>query len=866
MKRGESGSPASREFRKRAEKVLRESPARATPASTAQEQNLPRLVNELQVHQIELEMQNEELSLARDEAATLLEKYRNLYDSAPAGYFTLDAGGVIRQANLAGASLLRVPREDLAGRRMALFLATESRRAFADFVDGVMSGQRGLSCDVSLPREGGEAAQVQLRGEAVEAGRECRIVMTDVTERKRSEEALRESEVNFRTLFEAITDLVMVGTPDGRTLFTNAAVTRTLGHTPDELRGMAILDLHPPDKRLEAEKIFAAMFRGERETCPLPLARKDGSLVPVETRVWFGRWSGVDCVFGISKDLTAEQEAQQRFERLFRNNPAPMALSTLPDRRFSDVNEAFLKVLGFTRDEIIGKASPELGLFANEKEQAAVARILLVDGRVADHELQVRRKDGALLDGLFSGEVISSQGRQHFLTVMIDITGRKQAEEELRLAKIAAENASLAKSLFLANMSHEIRTPMNGVIGMVGLLLDGDLDPKQRHFAELARASGESLLSLVNDILDLSKVEAGKLELEEVDFDLQKLLDDVGATVAVQCKGKGLLFLCSSEDGTPRRLRGDPHRLQQVLRNLLGNALKFTAAGEVALGAGVVPGGGADPLLRFRVRDTGIGIPSQRVESLFQNFTQVDPSTTRKYGGTGLGLAISRHLVSLMGGEIGVSSREGKGSEFWFTARLHRAQDEAEAARPLPARVPGKAIPGPDYGGSRVLLVEDNRVNQVVALAILGRMGLSVEVAGNGLEAVEALRRARYDVVLMDVQMPERDGLDATAAIRDSRTGALDPAVPIVAMTAHAMQEDRKRCLAAGMNDYVSKPIGPGPLIRVLDRYLRRGPPVEGEVLDRGGEIVDLPSSGSCLEGTDGGVRPERPIRPHEGH
>ena len=249
-------------------------------------------------------------------------------------------------------------------------------------------------------------------------------IWRDITARKQTETLLIESEANFRTFFESMTDMIVVGTPDGRILFTNAAVPRTLGYSPEELAGMRLLDLHPADKRLEAETIVTAMFRGERSSCPLPLGRKDGGLVPAETRVWFGRWDGQDCIFGISKNLTAEQDAQQRFERLFRNNPTVMALSSLPDRRFTDVNDTFLKTLGYSRGDIIGKTTDDIALFVHPEQQVAVANTLEKDGLIVNFELQVRCKNGTVLDGLFSGDVISSQGQNYFLTVMVDITER----------------------------------------------------------------------------------------------------------------------------------------------------------------------------------------------------------------------------------------------------------------------------------------------------------------------------------------------------------------------------------------------------------------------------------------------------------
>jgi PAS domain S-box-containing protein len=253
--------------------------------------------------------------------------------------------------------------------------------------------------------------------------------MIDITERNKIEEARRENEENFRTFFETVDDMIVVGTPGGRIMYANTAVSRKLGYTLPELSAMHLLDLHPAEKRQEADAIFTAMFRGERESCPLPLASKNGKLVPVETRVWFGKWNGENCVFGISKDLTAEQEAQQRFERLFRNNPAPMAISVLSHTEFTDVNDSFLNTLGYTREEVIGQACADIGLFVHPDRHEAAGEKILREGRIASVELQVRRKDGEILDGLFSGELISSQGRQHFLTVMVDITDRKRAEE-----------------------------------------------------------------------------------------------------------------------------------------------------------------------------------------------------------------------------------------------------------------------------------------------------------------------------------------------------------------------------------------------------------------------------------------------------
>jgi len=701
------------------------------------------------------------------------------------------------------------------------------------------------ACEVRMRHREGHWVWVLDRGKVVSRGADGQPEWMagthwDITDRKLAEQALRESERRFQTFMDETPVYAYIKDHSLAHIYQNRRTSELVAHhhrsdvpsAPPSAR--TVFDPATAD-RLEAADRDILEGHAERRVLEYPLQVDGVTRWLHDVKFALPLADGRRGVGGLAFDITERRTAEERVRKLalvVEQSPQGVVI-TDADARIEYVNAAFCATTGYSREEVTGHNPRLLQSGKTPVTRHAEMWRALRQGRPWKGEFHNRRKDGReYVEFAVVAPLHQPDGSvTHYVAVMEDITEKKrmgaeldayrhrledlveQRTTELQEARQRADAANAAKSAFLANMSHEIRTPLNAILGLTHLLRH-EASASQVPRLDKIDTAGRHLLSIINDILDISKIEAGKLQLERGDFALSAVLDHVRSLLTDAARAKGLALRIDN-DGVPIWLRGDATRLRQALLNYGSNAIKFTERGHVALRSSLLAESGDELLVRFEVRDTGIGIAADKLTHLFEVFEQADGSTTRRHGGTGLGLAITRELAHLMGGEVGADSLPGQGSTFWFTARLQRGHgimpatppDTPDAEQQLRLR----------HGGCRLLLVEDNAINREVALELLHGVGLTVDVAEDGVEALERARRLRYDLVLMDMQMPRLDGLGATRALRGLPNWS---DVPVLAMTANAFVEDRKACLAAGMNDFVAKPVDPSWLYALLLKWL----------------------------------------------
>jgi two-component system, sensor histidine kinase and response regulator len=781
----------------------------------------------------------EELVHARADARRLADALADIQASQALLFATLDAAddGIVAFQfdsealfyNTAFVTMWRLDEGKLAGLRREELIALQSAQARNpdELVElGSRFDVESEDCSV-IELKDGRMLERHARPQLVNGKSVGRVVVyRDITERMQFEQRM----MFHHVVVESSGPMIWLDWERRRVTYANRAACEMLGYHADELVDLHIGEL---DCRFSPERIApldqSLRASGKPVNFRTVYRRKSGGQLHIDATASLTRHADRDIYIVSFKDISEQKAAarekarQQQLLRALIDSIPDIISYRDPNGMFLGCNEAFAALRGPDATDVVGHTPEELfPPYRAEVIRTRDQEVLASQHRAVVEET-VTYPDGteALLETVRSPLRDQRGNLLGILAVGRNITQRKIIEEEIRRAKDVAEEATRAKSDFLANMSHEIRTPMNAIIGMSHLALKTDLTPRQRDYLTKVESSSHHLLGIINDILDFSKVEAGKLDIEYAEFDLAKVIDHVADLVGHKAAAKGLEFLLDIAPQVPQRLLGDSLRVGQILINYANNAVKYTDHGRIVVSVRMDQRGHDEALLHFSVSDTGIGLTPQQQALLFQSFQQADSSITRKYGGTGLGLAISKNLAHLMGGEVGVESRFGKGSTFWFTIRaglVHHTGLTVPAGltslgAPLDMMLPANS------DGTRVLLVEDNEINQLVAQEILRDAGYIVEVAENGRIAVDMVQQRDWDVVLMDMQMPVMDGLEATQCIRKLANRA---SLPIIAMTANAMQRDRERCLAAGMNDFVTKPVDPEELFKVLMKWAQR--------------------------------------------
>ncbi len=757
---------------------------------------------------------------------------QSVIQSTPDGISVKDAQGRYLLVNSTVVATMGVPAQRILGQRAEDFLPAGEAAELAALDAQVLRSGRPMTFEHVVTTASGPRCFQSVRGPVMgPAGQVVAVfVMSrDITEQRAAAADLAQSDIRLRLTLEALRDGLWDWDVDSGRVFRSPRCHELLAREPAEDDGsIAFFEstVHPED--LPAVRAtFEAHLRGETDSIAFEF-RLNSDRVPerwlsgrarVVARAPDGR---PQRVVGTLADVTGRRQAlaASRKQQAQLTGIIDSAMDAIvmidADQRIALFNPAAEAMFGRSAADTIGALLHHLMPPDVAQVHGALVDAFGVSAKVTRRMGGARPISGLRADGsTFPIEAsiarLEANGQRYYTAILRDVSQREIDQK----ARSDAEQANRSKTAFLANMSHEIRTPMNAIIGLTHLMRRAHPSPQQAERLDKIDVAGQHLLAIINDILDVSKIEAGQVQLESVDFNPSAVVDNVQSLIAEQARLKGLRVTVDTS-AMPTWLRGDPTRLRQALLNYAGNATKFTDHGSIAIRAVPLEDRGDALLVRFEVEDTGIGIAEAKQARLFGDFEQADASTTRRYGGTGLGLAITRRLASLMGGEAGVSSRPGEGSTFWFTARLARGRGVVPTAADA-ATADAESTLRQRFAGTSILLVEDNEINREVALELLHGVGLAVDTAANGQEAIEHARRTPYALILMDMQMPVLDGLAATRAIRGLPGWS---ARPILALTANAFADDRQQCRQAGMDDLIVKPVDPKNLYRTLAQWL----------------------------------------------
>ncbi|MBF0550313.1 MAG: PAS domain S-box protein [Deltaproteobacteria bacterium] len=937
---GESHGPnRSGDLRRLAEeRALRDIPALAQ--ETLWPEAAQQLLHELRVHQIELEMQNEELRLTQAKLEDSRARYFNLYDHAPVGYFTVSEEGLILEANLMAAGWFGVPRNELPQQPLSRFILPEDQHVYADHGRKVFETGMPQVCELRIVGRDGAQFWVRLEATVAQDGQSgipvARVVTSDITERRQIEEGLREEGIKYRSVFESVpiglillddqgvvldcnqyfadifgvqreyflgrnllvimsegqlrhelTDFiaeggvrryegpytsvltgkelflritaeknaadtylsvvediterhrmetalgeserrfrVLAGTIEEvfwmgdvetqRTLYVSPGYERLWGRTAQSLYDdpKSFIEAIVPEDRGRAFTNLEIKRTGQSFEYEYRIIRPDGSIrwiwdreFPVQSDT-----GQVNYYAGVAGDITERKRAEEllrnsdeRYQTLIRTSMEGFWAVDM-EGRILEVNNAYCAMTGYSRQALLSMHIYDQEYIESPEQIRTHIQHIITQGWDR-FESKHRCSDGSVIDVQVSVVLVTSQDLM--MVFINDITARKRTEAELSEAKRNSEIANKVKSQFLANMSHEIRTPLNGIIGMAELTLRTELSLDQREYLEMIKISADTLASLINDILDFSKIEAGRLNIDNINFKLRDSLGDMMKTLAVKAHEKGLELAYRINPDVPDRLLGDPTRIGQVVVNLIGNAIKFTDVGEVVLYVQLSSQADDELVLHFKVRDTGIGIPKDKIRKIFEPFTQADGSTTREYGGTGLGLTICSRLVAIMGGRIWVESEVGKGSTFHFHIRLSIANEEL--AEVIPIKI-GQLC------GTRVLVVDDNATNRRILEEMLSGWDVKPTMVNNGFAALDALRRAKesnesFSLAILDLLMPQMDGFELAQKIKDNPDHR---DIKIILLTSAVRKADTGLYKELGISAYLTKPVRHSDLLDAI--------------------------------------------------